>query len=400
MQSFRSLTNLLLAGLVFATAWSPFQISQAEDRPRNDVFPTETAKAMFAGGCFWSVESDMAKADGVLDVITGYAGGRLNNPNYHNYAFGGHREVVLITYDPNKITFAGLVEHLIKHIDPTDPTGSFKDRGPQYSPAIFVQSDSEQKSVENVLSQIDAQHVYRRPLAVAILPPAIFWPAEAYHQDYAAHHATEYKQYRSQSGRDSFIRKHWGKQADQLQLAGSKPSATEQPTEALAGQSGGDARGKPWESFEKPSPEVLRAKLTRMQFLVTQGDRTEPEFRNAYWNNHEEGIYVDIVSGEPLFSSLDKFDSGTGWPSFSKPLEPDNLVSDVDYKMGYARVALRSKHGDCHLGHVFNDGPVAMGGLRFCMNSASLRFIPKDQLEQNGYGDYTKLFRSLDSEAP
>lgn len=392
MQRIRCLASLLLAGLMFTSA-----SAQAASPPQ-----TKTARAMFAGGCFWSVESDMQKAPGVLDVMTGYAGGQVTHPTYQNYAFGGHREVVLITYDPQKITFAGLVEYLIKHIDPTDPAGSFKDRGLQYSPAIFVQSESEKQTAENVLTQINAQHVYRRPLAVAILPPTTFWPAEAYHQDYAAHHSAEYKRYRYESGRNSFIRKHWGDQADELQLAGAEPSSpAEQPLETLASQRGDTAvesLERPWESFKKPAPQELRSKLTRIQYIVTQGDRTEPEFRNAYWNNHEEGIYVDILSGEPLFSSVDKFDSGTGWPSFTKPLEPNNFVSHIDYHMGYARVAIRSKHGGCHLGHVFNDGPVASGGLRFCMNSAALRFIPKNQLEESGYGEYKKLFGSFTSE--
>lgn len=403
MRKLYGLTAVFLGSLVFvSTSWD-LRPLRAGDGPSSTAAETasadtETAKAMFAGGCFWSVESDMQKAPGVLDVITGYAGGRLNNPTYWTYALGGHREVVLITYDPQIVTFAGLVEYLLKHIDPTDPGGSFQDRGQQYSPAIFVQSESEKEAAERVLSQINDQQVFRRPLAVAILPPAYFWPAEAYHQDYAVHHARQYKRYRSRSGRNSFLRKHWGDKVDDLQLAGAYPTdAAERPGEMLAGRAApapvDQPRERPWESFEKPSPLELRSKLTRMQFLVTQRNETEPAYRNAFWKSYKEGIYVDVVSGEPLFSSVDKFDSGTGWPSFAKPLEAGNLVSAVDQEMGYPRVEVRSKHGDCHLGHVFSDGPPALGGLRFCINSAALRFIPKEQLEEAGYGEYLKLFR-------
>lgn len=406
MRKILSLTTATLAGLLLTIAsfgYRPLMADETNLEASDAALPatTKTAKAMFAGGCFWSVESDMEKVSGVLDVITGYAGGQSNNPTYQTYAFGGHREVILITYDPQKITYAGLIEHLIKHIDPTDAQGSFLDRGVQYSPAIFVQTDREKQTAEAVLSQISAMKVYENPLAVAILPPAYFWPAEAYHQDYAAHHPASYKSYRFRSGRDSFIRKHWGKKADELQLADIVPATSSQElstTESVS-VAASQAPEKPWESFEKPDPKELRAKLTRMQYAVTQSYKTEPEFRNAYWDNHEEGIYVDIVSGEPLFSSTDKFDSGTGWPSFTKPLEPEHFVSHVDYDKGYPRLALRSKYGECHLGHVFNDGPVATGGMRFCMNSAALKFIPKDKLEEAGYGEYLKLFAPMPSNA-
>ena len=144
--------------------------------------------------------------------------------------------------------------------------------------------------------------------------------------------------------------------------------------------------------FKKPSDSEIRKQLTSLQYQVTQHEGTEPPFSNAFWNNKRPGIYVDIVSGEPLFSSLDKYDSGTGWPSFTQPLESANIVTHTDFKLFLPRTEVRSKHAGSHLGHVFDDGP-APTGLRYCMNSASLKFIPVEQLEEEGYGEYLSLFK-------
>ncbi len=331
--------------------------------------------AMFAGGCFWCVEADFEKLSGIVKVESGYAGGTTEHPTYENYAEVGHREVVLVTYDPAKTTYRSLVEHIIFYSDPTDVGGSFHDRGAQYAPAIYFETEEEKSVAEAVIRAVDAEKIYERPLAIAVLPRVPFWPAEEYHQDYAKKNPLRYRFYRSGSGRDAFIEKHLQGQTS----LGATPSGEVRASD-------GDA------AFVKPSQEILKQTLTPIQYSVTQEDGTEPPFKNAYDKNDEAGIYVDIVSGEPLYSSLDKYDSGTGWPSFVKPISPSAVTLREDRGFFSTRTEVRSRIADSHLGHVFDDGPEDRGGKRYCMNSAALRFIPKADLETIGYGEYVKLF--------
>ena len=364
------------------------------------------ASAIFAGGCFWCVESDFEKAPGVVDIISGYSGGRTKNPTYRNYASGGHREVVFIVYDPTKVTYAGLVEYLLKHVDPTDRTGSFIDKGLQYTSAIYYATPEEKAEAQRVAKAIDEMKVLRGRVNVPILPRQPFWPAEEYHQDYHDTNSTKYAGYRATCGRDQFIQKLWGPAAAQLTIPGAFPDdaqiaqANKEATAANmqksdfanpASSADEDKSNAPWMNFKKPSDRELRKKLTNIQFEVTQKNGTEIAFRNPLWNHHEEGLYVDIVSGEPLFASTDKFDSGTGWPSFVKPVDPNLIITRDDNSEGALRTEVRSRIANSHLGHVFNDGPVARGGLRYCINSASLRFIPKRKMEAEGYREFLKL---------
>jgi peptide methionine sulfoxide reductase msrA/msrB len=326
------------------------------------------SKATFAGGCFWCTEADFEKLPGVVKVISAYAGGQKENPTYQEVSSGttGYVEAVQVYYDPAKLTYEELLEYFWRHIDPTDPGGQFVDRGSQYRSVIFYHDEEQKRLAEKSKEALENSGRFNKPIVTEIAKFTTFYEAEAYHQDYYKKNPLRYKFYRYHSGRDRFIEKAWGKD-----LMMMKPQ--EKTT------------------FSKPDDATLRKKLTPLQYEVTQKNGTEKPFQNKYWDNKREGIYVDIVSGEPLFSSLDKYDSGTGWPSFTKPLEPENIVEREDRGFFMKRMEVRSKHGDSHLGHVFNDGPPPTG-LRYCMNSAALRFIPKEDLEKEGYGKYLRLF--------
>jgi peptide methionine sulfoxide reductase msrA/msrB len=319
-------------------------------------------KATFAGGCFWCMEPPYEKLDGVIEVVTGYTGGDTEDPTYDEVSSGitGHAEAVQITYDPSKTTYSELLDVFWKHISPTDAGGQFGDRGPQYRTAIFYHNDEQKRLAEKSKKEIERSGRFKKPIVTEITKASEFYKAEDHHQDYYRKSPVRFKIYEFGSGRYQYLRKKWG--------------------------------GEMETKRKKPSKKELAEKLTPLQCWVTQENGTEKPYKNEYWDNKKEGIYVDIVSGEPLFISLDKYDSKTGWPSFTKPLEPDNIVEKEDRSLFMVRTEVRSKRADSHLGHLFNDGP-SPGGLHYCINSAALRFIPKEDLEKEGYGEYKKLFR-------
>ena len=350
-----------------------FPISQTVQL-QNVSSATTTKTAMFANGCFWCVEADFEKLHGVVSATSGYADGKGDNPTYEDYGARGFREVVEVIYDPNIVSYAQLVEHTLKHGDPTDGGGSFYDRGFEYSPAIYFETENERLEAKKVLVLVEEKKIFDKPLAIALVQRGAFFKAEEYHQDYYLKNPIRYAYYRKGSGRDAFIEKYWG--------------ADTKPTPMISAQS-----VTSWRNFVKPVDGVLKATLTSIQYEVTQNNGTESPFTNEYDKNTAEGIYVDVVSGEPLYSSKDKFDSGTGWPSFVKPLVPENIVIHEDRSLFFLRSEVRSKRGDSHLGHVFDDGPKDRGGLRYCMNSASLKFIPKEKLAEMGYAEFESEFK-------
>ncbi|WEV59930.1 peptide-methionine (S)-S-oxide reductase MsrA [Bifidobacterium sp. ESL0728] len=310
----------------------------------------ETQTAYFAGGCFWGIERYFQGVDGVTDTQVGYAQSRKANPTYEEVCSGATdaAETVRVSYDTKRVTLRTLTLLFLDVIDPFSVNQQGNDTGRQYRSAMFCLDEVQKAIYEKALQQLAARE--GREPAVIVEPLRNFYPAETYHQDYLDKNPGGYchipvAKLLNVGKRQRYIERVWD--------------------------------------------------LDPEQYAVTQEAATERPFTNKYDQNFEPGIYVDVVSGEPLFLSTDKFDAGCGWPAFSKPIDASALTEHRDTKLpGRPRIEIRTANSQIHLGHVFDDGPQERGGLRYCMNSASLRFVPRDQMETQGYGKYLKLLDS------
>jgi len=314
--------------------------------PAYEMKPTDRT-IYLAGGCFWGVEEYFQRVEGVMDVISGYSNGTSENPVYEKIDETDHAETVKVIYDPGKITITELLTHYFRIIDPVSVDKQGNDIGRQYRTGIYYETEEDRIAAEDILAMEAAKH--DKPLAVELEPLDGFYPAEDYHQDYLKNNPDGYCHI-------------------DLDLA------------KVPVEDGG--------KYVKPDIDELKKRLSDISYEVTQENGTEPAFSSELDEEFSPGIYVDIVTGQPLFSSDDKYDSGCGWPSFSKPIISEAIKESQDSSFGMDRIEVRSEAGDSHLGHLFDDGPKDLGGLRYCINGAALRFIPFADMEKEGYGDY------------
>lgn len=323
-----------------------------------DYADSKVETIVLAGGCFWGTEAYLERVTGVAKTKVVYANG---DPSYESVSYEevcsgrtGFAEAVEVDYDPTILSLEKLLEAFFDTIDPTLKNRQGNDVGSQYRTGIYYLNERQRETIERFIES--KQDEYTRPIVTEVEPLRNVFPAEDYHQKYLDKNPGGY----CHVSFDSLV-------------AHQEPAS------------------EPRTAFTVPSDEELKLRLSELQYNVTQRDYTEPPYRNEYDDVFKPGIYVDVVSLEPLFVSSDKFDSGCGWPAFSRPIDPDLLVEIRDESHGMVRTEVRSKLADSHLGHVFKDGPIEAGGLRYCINSASLRFIPVEEMEAEGYAEWIDL---------
>ncbi|WP_422484688.1 peptide-methionine (R)-S-oxide reductase MsrB [Gudongella sp. DL1XJH-153] len=354
---FKSTIIVLLALTMILSSCAPAIVEEEESDKISltpDYSNSRYKEIYLAGGCFWGVEAYFERIIGVEYTNVGYANGESDTTNYNLIEETGHAETIYLVYDPEIISLQSILTYFYGIIEPTSVNKQGNDVGTQYRSGIYYVDDDDLDVIQTVTEK--EQEKYSGPIATEIQKLQNYVLAEDYHQDYL---------YKNPNGYCH---------VDLSNIPSERPSIRAS-------------------DYPKPSDDEIREKLTDLQYSITQEGATETAFQNPFWNNHDEGLYVDIVTGEPLFLSRDKFDSGSGWPSFTRPIDWNVITLHLDATMGMERIEVKSRTGDTHLGHVFNDGPAEEGGLRFCINSGALDFIYLEEMEQNGYGKYLMYFQ-------
>jgi len=313
----------------------------SESQTKNEIY--------LAGGCFWGVEAYFSKIPGIISTEAGYANGNTENPTYEDVSMGdtNFAETVLVEYNPKVISLTDILLHYFDIVDLTTLNRQAHDNGTQYRSGIYYKNEQDRQIIENAMAE--EQKKNRKPIVTEVKKLKNFYVAEEYHQKYLEKNPSGYCH---------------------IDLS----------------------RVAKYEQFKKPTNNEIKKKLTEIQYNVTQKSATERPFSSEYEKNYGDGIYVDIVTGEPLFSSTDKYDAGCGWPSFTKPIKRMSVKEKDDNTLGMERTEVRSEIGDSHLGHVFKDGPQDKGGQRYCINGAALKFVPKKDMKKEGYSEYLYLF--------
>lgn len=359
--------------------FAPKDMKKENSTEKNTMNAKDYETITLAGGCFWCTEAYFQEHPGVIDAVSGYTGGSEQDASYFKVSKGttAHREAVQITYDSKVISTEEILDIYWSHIDPTNTEGQFADKGFQYTTAIFYHNDAQKEVVLNSKKRLEQSKLFSKPIATEVLSFSNFFKAEEYHQDYYKKASDHYERYKKGSGRAGFVEETWAKDA------AIKFLETEQTTSMKK-----DIK-KDYDYTDEEIAEMLK-NLDPLAYHVVAENGTESPFNNKYWDNKAEGIYVDIVTKKPLFSSTHKYDSGTGWPSFWRTIDDDSVTLHEDNSLSTTRTEVRSDAG--HVGHVFNDGPVEEGGRRFCTNSASLLFVPKEEMKSQGYEKYLYFF--------